>query len=202
MTAGQFLEHTALALAYAAAGILLGGLFGLGIGRAVRAACIRLPRAIGLLPLAPWRTLEVALLTLAVAAPLHLFRLRLPFTDPTGFEAVLVSLILAATATAGVILDRSFPTSMGLRVLAGARSIAVASPAITAGLAWFWGWSDLGILLQQSIMLLRMQLARDLWLAMLGCVLLIDMGFGVLQTWLAAQKAVRAERPDSSMGAA
>jgi len=152
----------------------LGALCALGI-RAVFAARPGLRRTSVLLP---WRTLLMGLLLL-VWSPFVFVLLGLgPFAGGTMVGASV--LLLALAFTAGTLVEHSRPSPLGVRLAAGARTLAVASGLVVVG-AGVMGGGGLGWFLQEGARLQQYGLMWQAFLVVLALALALDLLLGVVQ---------------------
>ena len=170
----HFLMSTIPWLIGLAAGGGLGALCALGI-RAVFAARPGLRWASVLLP---WRTLLMGLLLL-VWSPFVFVLLGLgSFAGGTVVGASV--LLLALAFTAGTLVEHWQPSPLGVRLVAGSRTLAVASGLVAVGAGTMGGGGLGGVLLEGA----RLQQYGLMWQALLVVLALalgLDLLLGVVQ---------------------
>ena len=157
-----------------AAGGGLGALCALGI-RAVFTARPSLQRPSVLLP---WRTLLMGLLLLAWSPFVFVLLGLGPFAGGTMVGASV--LLLALAFTAGTLVEHWQPSPLGVRLVAGARTLATASGLVAVG-AGVMGGGRLGWLLLEGVRLQQYGLMWQALLVVLALALGLDLLLGAAQ---------------------
>lgn len=187
-----FLNHVLLSIIPWVAGGLIGGGLGYLLALAMRPLGSR-PGPRRALKLLPWRTIAFALVAIALnsAYPFILLSpmLRSVLHVKGFFVHVTLSISIAVFAlaspfTTSIIAGYWFPPSLGERLVAGARTLGVAS-AVLALTASYWGVSSPGHLI--AIAMHAFDYSR-VWLGysiMVSTALIVDLVMGLIQMAIA-----------------
>jgi len=161
-------------------------LIGIAVGGGLGALCALGNRAVlsarpALRPpsvLLPWRTLVMGCL-IATWSP---FLVTLLGLGPiTGGIMVGASVCLLAMAfTASTLVENWYPSPLGAHLAAGARTLAVASGLIAAGVGLLGG-GGLGYTILEATRLEQYSVMWKGLLVVLALALVLDLGFGVVQ---------------------
>lgn len=159
-------------------GIAVGGGLGVLCGLGMRAIFSARPALRRPLVLLPWRTFVMGLL-MVVWSP---FIVSLLGLGPIiGGVMVGGSVCLLATAfTATMLVEHWHPSPLGARFIGGARTLAVASGLIAAGVGLVGG-GGLGHLILDAIRLMEYGLMWKGLLVMLTLTLVLDLTLGLVQ---------------------
>jgi hypothetical protein len=159
-------------------GIMVGGGLGVVCGYAIRALFSARPALYRSFPLVPWRTIIMGL-QMIVLSP---FILSLLGIGPVaGGIMVGGSIFLLAIAFAATILvEHWYPSPLKVRLVAGARTLAVASGLIAAGVGLLGG-GGLGHLILEAARLLDYGVvSKGLWVIVI-LALALDLALGLVQ---------------------
>ena len=122
MTFQYIAQHLLLSLASLLAGSILGVAVGYGIASLVKKLVISSAGLRGPLLLAPWRTIIMALL-LIVYSPMIVVWVGLG--SRAAFLTVgVIIFLLASVVVTGIFLEKDHPTSIAVRLVATARTLA------------------------------------------------------------------------------
>jgi hypothetical protein len=159
-------------------GITAGGGLGVICGLAIRAIISANPAWRSALVLLPWRTLVMGFLA-AVWSP---FIASLMGLGPiTGGIMVAGSIsVLAMAFAATTLLEHWYPSPLGSRLVAGARTLAVASGLFAAGVGLLGG-GGLGYLILEAARLSQYGVKWKGLLVVLALALVLDLALGVAQ---------------------
>jgi len=196
-----FLNHLLLSIVPWIAGGLIGGGLGYLLALAIRPLQARAGLYRGL-RLLPWRTIAFVLAAMAVYAAYPVFLLLGPVLRSTlpgsGFlvhALVTISfsvLVLALPFTTSIIAGYWFPPSLGERLVAGARTLGVAS-VVLALTASHWGVSGAGRLIEIGSREFDNSEVGLGYGIVISIALLVDLMMGVIQMVIARPAEAGAE---------
>lgn len=190
----SLLDHLIFTFAGTLVGIPLGGALGYVLSRLLRRIYLASDRALTLAVLVPWRTVLAAVL-LPFAAPSIALR-TLGIGAGTGiFSVAIAALGLAAAWTSGILLQRTFPRSQRVGLVAAARTITVISAALLVGFSAYGG-GGLGFILWTRIALFDFDGAFTIFILILATILVFDLSVGFVQ-WAVRSREVRSDTEDS-----
>jgi ABC-type nitrate/sulfonate/bicarbonate transport system permease component len=190
MTFQYIAEHLLLSLAPWLAGSILGAAGGYGIASLIKKLVVSSAGLRGPLLLAPWRTIIMALL-LIVYSPLIVVWVGLGSRAAFLTVGVIVFLLALAVDT-GIFLENIYPTSLAVRLVATARTLATSSIIITIFASVFGAGSGIGQLLIQHLNLLDSSFLFSTWLIVVAMTLLVDLLLGIPQLLLFSRQSTLA----------
>jgi len=178
ISTAAIVEHLLITCVSWLAGIGVGTGLGVLFARGCRALFSQRPEWRRLLVLLPWRTLVIALLMIAwspfVVAAMGIGAMA-------GGTMVGVSVFLLALAfTAGTLVKHWHPSPLRVRLIAGARTLAVASALLAVG-AGFIGGGGVGHFILDGVRLMQYDLMWKGVLIVLTLALGLDLLLGVAQ---------------------
>jgi len=174
----KVLEHVFISLLPLIVGLVLGGGLGVACALIARLLLNALPGLRKIAILVPWRTVLVTLILL-IWVPFLAIRLGLGVK--TGAISVgLIIFLVGWAATIGMLIEHWFPAPLGVRIIAGIRTVATASGPIAAGVG-LMGGGGLGFLIIQGMRLLNYKLAWQGLLAVAILTLALDLVVGAVQ---------------------
>jgi hypothetical protein len=178
ISSAAIVEHLFLTLIPWLIGIVVGGGLGALCAFGIRASLSASPALFRPLVLLPWRTLVLGLL-MAVWSP---YIVALLGIGPlTGGAMVASSASLLATAfTATTLVENWHPSPLGARLIGGARTLAIASGLIAAGVGLLTG-GGLGPTILEAARLAQHGLVWKGWMVMLALALVLDLAVGLAQ---------------------
>jgi hypothetical protein len=159
-------------------GIAIGGGLGLVCGYGIRASFSAVPVLRRPFVLLPWRTLVMGLL-MVVWSPFIVSLLGIgPVSGSimTGSSIGLLAWALAAT----ILVEHGLPSPLSVRLIAAARTLAIASGLIAAGVGVLGG-GGLGHLLLEAARVQEYGLVLKGALVIVTLALVLDLGLGLVQ---------------------
>lgn len=161
-------------------GVLAGGGLGVLCALGIRATFSARPRLRSPSVLLPWRSVVAALLMVAWS-PFVVVLLGLGALAGGVMVGSSVT-VLALAFTCATLVGHWHPSPLGVRLVAGARTLAVASGLIAVGVGLFGG-GGVGRLVLEGLRLQRTDLMWDGLLVVLVLVLALDVLLGVAQVF-------------------
>jgi hypothetical protein len=159
-------------------GIAVGGGLGALCALGIRAVLSARPGMRGALVLLPWRTAMMGLLMVA-CSPFTVILLAIgPVAGGVMVGAAVCLLAVAFTAT--LLVERWQPSPLGAQLIGGARTLAIASGLLAAGVGLLGG-GGLGHLVLEAARLLEYGLVLKGLLVILGLALALDLALGFAQ---------------------
>jgi hypothetical protein len=159
-------------------GIAIGGGLGLLCGLAIRAAFSVVPTLRLIFVLLPWRTLVLALL-MVVLSPFPITLLGIgPLAGGIMVAASIALLAMVSAAT--TLVEYWVPSPLSVRLIAGARTLAVASGLIATGVGLFGG-GGLGAPVLEAARLLNYGEALKGLVVIGTLALALDLALGLVQ---------------------
>jgi ABC-type proline/glycine betaine transport system permease subunit len=196
ISATSVLEHLLISLIPWLIGIAVGGALGVLCALGMRALLAARPTLRRLWVLLPWRTLVMGLLVV-VWSPFIVSLLGIgPFTGGV-MVAGSVSLLSAAFA-ATTLHEYRYPSPLGSRLIAGARTLAVGSGLIAAGVGLIGG-GGLGYSILEAARLSQYGVMWKGLLAVLALALVLDLMLGLVQM-ISLQYSEHSGEPDTAGG--
>lgn len=176
-------------------GIVLGGSLGGICALGTRGVLSRFPRLRRPAMLLPWRAVLLVPLLQAWLPDLlfvwfpDLRRLVNPFLS-LQVAAILPMVLLTMLFVTNTLLDHGSPSPLATHLIAGGRTLAVAS-VIVAALTASYAGSTLGFSMFHHMQLLHWSQVRDLWWAFFTLILVVDVLLGIVHALVScvAEKA-------------
>lgn len=190
MTFQYIAQHLLLSLAPWLVGSILGTAVGYGIASLVKKLVISPAGLRGPLLLAPWRTIIMALL-LIVYSPMIVVWVGLGSRAAFLTVGVIIFLLASAVVT-GIFLEKDYPTSIAVRLVATARTLATSSFIITIFASVFGAGSGIGQLLIRHLNLLDFSFLFSTWLIVVAMTLVVDLLLGIPQLLLFSRQSTLA----------
>lgn len=188
-----FLDHVLISLVPWLAGIVVGGGLGYACALVARSLFSTRPGLRRASMLLPWRTIAVTLALVALVSPIIVVRVGLGRVAGMISVGIFV-LVFALPFTVGTLLEYWYPSPLAVHLIAGARTLAIASVAVAIA-SRLSGSSAAGALIFQGMRLLDYpQMLRGFSIVAL-LALIIDVLLGALQ--LALSRTSRAMSQDS-----
>ena len=159
-------------------GIAVGGGLGVLCGLGIRAVFSTSPALRHASILLPWRTLVMGLL-MGVWSPFIASLLGLGPITGGVMVAVSVS-VLAMAFAATTLLEHWYPSPLGSRLVAGIRTLAVASGLLAAGVGLLGG-GGLGYIILEAVRLSQYGVMWKGLLVALALALVLDLALGLAQ---------------------
>lgn len=178
MNPSVIIDHVLISVVSWLVGMIVGGGLGCLCALAAHGLFSVLPVLRKLAMLLPGRTLVVGLL-LFVWSPI--IPVRIGIGPEAGMiMAGLLMFLLALPFTIVVLLEYWHPSTLVVRLVAGARTLAIASVAVAAAVGVLGG-GGIGQFLIQCMQLLRWNQAFTGWLILVVLALIPDVLLGILQ---------------------
>jgi len=185
-TIALFVEHFTVTLIGTAAGVLIGGVTGLGLARLLAHLYMRSDRVLKLAVFLPWRTALMGLLV-PFAVPLVTVT-----TVGLGAKLGIVSVGVAVAGlviafTSGILLTRRYPKSQRVELIAAARTVATVAVVLQTAFGAF-GAGGLGYRVIQHFRVFEIWEAVGTYSLILVAVLIFDLVVGTLQYVMTARE--------------
>lgn len=195
-TLSSFLDHLFITLVGTVVGLLVGGTLGYALARLLSHLYFASDRVMTLAVLVPWRTVLAPWLV-PFAVPIIAVRI-LGLGAKTGIASVAVSAVGLATAWAsGILIQRQFPRSQRVELIAATRTVTVVGAALLIGFGTF-GAGGLGFVAWSRIAILDYGGAFTIYILILAAILVFDLSLGVLQYVVISWEARMASEDSSS----
>jgi len=170
-------QHLLISLVPWLAGVALGGVLGYGCALLARRLFCARPALRRPLALLPWRTVALTLALLSIFVPILVGLGTMAGATIVG----LLVFLLALPFTVVTLLEHWYPAGLGVRLIAGVRTLGTASVAVAAATATVTGSGGAGALIFQGMRTLdSYQLLGGLSIVVL-LALIIDVLLGGLQ---------------------
>lgn len=181
MTFQDFTQHLLLSLVPWLIGSTLGGVIGYGIALLIKILLVSFPGIRDPMVFAPWRTIIMTSLLL-VYSPFMVAWVGLGNTATLLMVGFFVFLLALPTAT-GILFEKWYPTSIVVRLVAAARTLATSSIgiAVTAGI---YSTGGLGPIMIEHMRLLEYSSVFSTLFIVAAITLMVDMLLGIPQLFL------------------